>query len=146
MSFTKSIESLLESRRRAREAREYCEQHNIPLSPEYETDNTAHISAQSPDSGPSEAYHSCLEVVQTYQKLAEKLFRWRPPAELNQKMALAFKGEVEFYKPIIDEKYRQCTPAWWVAQIRNMWHGKHAAAIMSSTSLDEKTKRALTRE
>jgi hypothetical protein len=55
-------------------------------------------------------------------------------------MALAFKGEVEFYKPIIDEKYRQCTPAWWVAQIRNMWHGKHAAAIMSSTSLDEKTE------
>jgi hypothetical protein len=31
-------------------------------------------------------------------------------------------------------------------QINNIWHGKHAAAIMAACPIDEKTKRSLTRE
>jgi hypothetical protein len=142
----KKREALLESRRRAREAREYCQLHKIPLSPEYATDQEPHVSAISPDSGPSEAYYACLELEQTFKKLGEKLFRWRPPQKLAEDLKLAFEEEVEFYKTFVDEKYRECQPAWWVVQINNLWHGKHAAAIMAACPIDEKTKRSLTRE
>src|SRR5215217_302214 len=139
-------EALLETRRRAREAREICETKKIALSPEYEQDHEPHVSAISADSGPSEAWEACLEFEQTIKKLADKLYRWRPNKQLAKDLKLAFEEEIEFYKPFIDEKYRKSQPSWWVVQLHNLWHGKHAAAIMNATPIDEKTKRSLTRE
>lgn len=139
-------EALLETRRRTREAKEKCDLKKIPLSPEYEQSREPQISAQSADSGPSEAWEACLEFRATIDKLADKLYRWRPNKQLAHDLKIAFDEEIDFYKPFVDEKYRKCQPSWWVTQLHNIWHGKHAAAIMNSTPIDEKTKRSLTRE
>lgn len=136
----------LELKRRAREGREKCDLKKIPLSPDFEQDHEPHHSAESPDTGPSEAWEACLEFQVTIKKLADKLYRWRPPKQVAKDLKFAFEEEIEFYKPFIDEKYRKSQPGWWVTQLHNIWHGKHAAAIMNSTPIDEKTKRALTRE
>jgi len=142
----KSREALLEDRRREREILEECDKRKIALSPEFEHLAADHISAKSPDTGPSPAWESCIRLIKSYEKLADKLYRWRPPKHIQQDMVEAFEADIEFLEPFLDEKYRKCQAAWWVVQLNNIWHGKHAAAIMSSTPIDEKLKRALTRE
>lgn len=143
----KDREAHLESRRRAREARERCHLKKIALSPEFETLGAEdHVSALSPDSGPSAAWEACLKVEEAYGKLADKLYRWRPPKKIADDLKLAFEEEADFLKTFIDEKYRECQPAWWIVQCNNIFHGKHAAAIMAACPISEKEKRALTRE
>lgn len=142
----KSREALLEDRRREREILEECDKRKIALTPGYEQDSGDHISAKSPDTGPSPAWESCQRLIKSYEKLADKLYRWRPPKHIQQDLVEAFEADIEFLEPFLDEKYRKCQPAWWVVQLNNIWHGKHAAAIMNSTPIDEKSRRALTRE
>ena len=140
-------EQLLENRRREREALEECDKRKIALTPGFEgLLSQDHISAKSPDSGPSAAWESCVKLIKSYEKLADKLYRWRPPKQIQQDLVDAFEADIEFLEPFLDEKYRKCQPAWWVVQLNNIWHGKHAAAIMNSTPIDEKSRRALTRE
>lgn len=142
----KSREALLEDRRREKEALEECEKRKIPLSPEFEQLPVDHISAKSPDSGPSPAWYKAIELYKAYGKLCDKLYRWRPPKHIQEAMVEAFQADIEFLEPFLDEKYRKCQPQWWVVQLKNLWHGKHGAAIMNSTVIDDNLKRALTRE
>jgi hypothetical protein len=142
----KSRETLLEDRRREKELIAECDKRKVALSPEFEQPSDEHIRAISPDSGPSEAWYVALDLWKSYGKLCDKLHRWRPPEDIQQELVDAFKADIEFLQPFIDEKYRQATPQWWVTQVKNLWHGKHGAAVMSAVGIDEKTIRKLTRE
>jgi len=134
-----------ELKRRKREMLEKCEQKQIRLSAEW-TKKDDHISTQTDDSGPSVAYYKVLEFAELLEKVAEKMFKFKPSKEMAEKIAYAMDEEMEFWKPMADEKFRKDTISWLITEMDNLWNGKHAAAMLNDTLVDEKTRRTLTRE
>lgn len=104
------------------------------------------ISAISQESGDSKFYFSLLEYADIIERAAEKVRKYKVPTKLDDKFAKAIKEMVLVWRPWVDEKYRKDTFSWLYVAMDEAAHGKHAAATMHSTQLEDGIKRALTRE
>lgn len=142
----KATEVQREYRRRKKENLIECTARKVALSPEYEQNNEPHISTEFSETGISAAWEAVEEFKELMTKLQDKLYKFKPPARMAKLMAIAVREECEFWRPMCDEKFRKDSLSWWEVECDNLWHGKHAAAIMNATVLDDKTKRSLTRE
>jgi len=135
-----------ELRRRSKDMEDMCHNEKIPLSPEYEQEDTEHIGTKYGETGISVAWEAVERYIKMLRKVQDKLYYFKPPMKIARKMSDALDEEIEFWRPMCDEKFRKSTMSWWVVQMDNLAYGKHAAAQMNATILDDKTKRALTRE
>ena len=141
----KAAETHRELRRRKKDFLEKCIKNKIPLSPQYEnlTENQEHISTPHGEIGISEAWEALEDYKKTIEKVQDKLYYFKPPPKIAKMMARAVREEIEFWRPMTDEKFRKDMESWWVVEIDNLVHGKHAAAVMNATIIDEKIKKAL---
>jgi hypothetical protein len=144
----KESEKHRELRRRKKEYLEKCIRNKVALAPQYDNleENQKHISTQPGEIGISLAWEKLEEYIRILGKVQDKLYYYKPPNKLALEMADALEEEIEFWRPMADEKFRKDTESWWVVQLDNLWHGKHAAAVMNATIVDEKVKKALTND
>jgi len=143
----KATENQRELRRRRRDYLTECIKRKVALSPEYDQlSREPHISTEVDESGISEAWEALEDLKEILTKVQDKVWKFKPDKKMAKMMAEAIREEIRFWEPVADEKYRKDQVSWWEVQLDNIWHGKHAAAIMNATILDDKTKRSLTRE
>jgi hypothetical protein len=135
-----------ELRRRSKENLERCLNEKIALSPGYEQADSDHVGTVYGKTGISLAWEKIEQYKKILDKVQDKLYYFKPPPKIAKKMADALDEEIEFWRPMADEKFRKDMMSWWITELDNIWYGKHAAGQINATILPDKTKRALTRE
>ncbi len=133
----KFTERQREIRRRRRELVAECIKKKVALAPELDKNRQTHISATSEKSGLSEAADAIDEHIEMWEKVKEALIKYQPDEEMAQKIAYYLRAENEFLKPWADQKYRKDSISWHIAELENVWYGKHASAKKTKTILEE---------
>jgi hypothetical protein len=139
-----------ETAKRADLLKERCESLGI----KYEVENTIPdtgiipvVSAISERSGPSLTSASLGRYGDVIKRAQLKVEKYPPTTpELDAKFAACIDNMIMVWRGWVDEKYRKDTLSWLHVAMDKAAHGKHAAATMHATLLDDSTKRALTRE
>jgi hypothetical protein len=146
-------EQLRETARRSEYLQEECEHRKVALDPEVIKPKEPPISATSLDSGPSLSATAAGELKMAWGRVENKLLKYRPPPDLDKKIAAGLRVQVELLQPYADEKFRKDIPSWFKIEADKCIMGKNAAAKRNATKFDPEIqkllnilKRDLTRE
>jgi len=148
-----------------REFREKCAKDGIPVLPDENSfagsDGIYHdtyngpgnttgenktISTEKPDPKKTKLYHAIIEHADAWKAVADKIYEFPPLEEDDMMLAQAINTATELLDPYSDEKWRKDWLQWFKIQLDNVYHGKHAAAVMNYTISHKGQKRSLTRE
>lgn len=146
-------EQLRETARRSEYLQEECEHRKVALDPEIIKPKEPPISAQSLDSGPSLSATAAGELKMAWGRVENKLLKYRPPPDLDKKIAAGLRVQVELLEPYADEKFRKDILSWFKIEADKCIMGKNASAKRNATKFSPEIqkllnilKRDLTRE
>lgn len=153
LSTKQKREDLRETARRSEYLQEECEHRKVALDPEVIKPREPPISAVSLDSGPSLSSTAAGELEQAWGRVKNKLLKYRPPPDLDKKIAAGLRVQVELLEPYADEKFRKDILSWFKIEADKCRMGKNASAKRNATKFSPEIqkllnilKRDLTRE